>query len=90
MEQSGFVWPIVDTRVKFVRPVKFDQVIDVTATLLEWEYRVKIAYTVGDESGECMTKGHTIQVAVSLADGEMHVGAPQALEQRLRDRGYIE
>jgi acyl-CoA thioester hydrolase len=90
MEESGFLWPIVDTRVKFVKPVCFDQVIAVTARMLEWEYRVKIAYTVCDESGVCLTKGHTIQVAVNISSGEMHVGAPEALETRLRSRGYIE
>ena len=90
MEESGFLWPIVDTRVKFVKPVCFDQVIAVTASMLEWEYRVKIAYTVCDESGECLTKGHTIQVAVNISNREMHVGAPEALETRLRSRGYIE
>jgi acyl-CoA thioester hydrolase len=90
MEESGFVWPVVDTRVKFVKPARYGQVIAVTASLLEWEYRVKIAYRVCDESGECLTKGHTIQVAVNIGNGEMHLGAPEVLETRLRSRGYIE
>ena len=90
MEETGFGWPIVDTRVKYVKSVCYGEMITVTASLLEWEYRIKIAYTVRDESGECMTKGHTIQVAVNIGSGEMHLGAPDALETRLRTGGYIE
>lgn len=83
MADSGYVWPIVDTRVKFVLPIHFDQTIEVRATLLEWEYRLKIAYAVYGEDGQCATKGYTIQVAVDANSGELFMGSPSELLQRI-------
>ena len=51
MAESGFMWPIVDTRVKYIRAVSYDHIIHVTATLVEWEYRLKIEYEIHDDTG---------------------------------------
>jgi acyl-CoA thioester hydrolase len=83
MADSGYVWPIVDTRVKFILPVHFDQIIEVSATLLEWEYRLKVAYQVIAEDRQCTTKGYTIQVAVDANTGELCLGSPAELLQRI-------
>jgi acyl-CoA thioester hydrolase len=83
MEESGYVWPIVDTRVRYIRPIYYDQRILVHATLLESEYRLKIAYEIRDEDGEKLTKGYTTQVAVDMQSGELCVGSPGALIDRL-------
>jgi len=83
MANSGYIWPIVDTRVKFILPVKFDETIRIEATLMEWEYRLKIAYKVFGENGECATKAHTIQVAVDAKSGELCMGSPSDLMKRI-------
>jgi acyl-CoA thioester hydrolase len=83
MADSGYVWPIVDTRVKFILPIRFDQTIQVKASLLEWEYRLKIAYEIFDADGQRATKGYTIQVAVDANTGELCMGLPSALLQRI-------
>jgi acyl-CoA thioester hydrolase len=83
MAESGYVWPIVDTRVKYIRAVSYDHVIRVTAKLVEWEYRLKIEYEIHDDTGFCVTKGHTTQVAVDAATGELCIGSPPALLDRL-------
>jgi acyl-CoA thioester hydrolase len=83
MADSGYVWPIVDTRVKFILPVKFDQTIRIKATLIEWEYRLKIAYEVLDEDGQRATKAYTIQVAVDANTGELRMGSPSELLSRI-------
>ena len=83
MADSGFVWPIVDTRVKFILPIHFDQEIEVRATLLEWEYRLKVEYEVLDESGQRATNGYTIQVAVDAETGELCIGSPSVLLQKI-------
>jgi len=87
MQESGYLWPIIDTRVRFARPIRYDQVIEVTAGLLEWEYRLKIAYEIRDESGERLTRACTVQVAVDGRSGTLCLGAPDALVQRLEARG---
>lgn len=85
MSASGYVWPIVDMRVKYVRPVRYQQRIIVQATLVEYENRLKIDYRCRDAvSGEVLTKAHTIQVAVSAATGEMSLESPAALVEKVR------
>lgn len=37
MMASGYVWPIIDTRVKYVKSIPYDHKIRVEATLTEWE-----------------------------------------------------
>lgn len=84
MMESGFYWPIVQATVKYIRPVGFDSRITIVARLIEWEYRLKIEYEVFDEQNRRTTTGHTVQVAVSASTGEMHIGAPDVLRERLR------
>ena len=84
MARSGYSWPVVDMRLKYVRPAKFGQHIRATATLKEWEYRLKIVYEITDiASGEKLTKAYTTQVAVDLKTGEMCYESPAVLAQRL-------
>jgi acyl-CoA thioester hydrolase len=84
MAESGYAWPIVDMRLKYVNPARFGQRIRVTATLKEWEYRLKINYEVADaETGEKLTKGYTTQVAVDMNSGEMCYESPPILAARL-------
>lgn len=85
MDASGFMWPVVDVRVKFVRPARYAQRLAVTAELEEWENRLKISYRVCDaETGEVLTKGHTIQCAVDRETGELQFVSPRALLDRLQ------
>jgi acyl-CoA thioester hydrolase len=83
MAESGYLWPIVDTRVKFIQALKYDQRVRVHASLVEWEYRIKIAYTIYDESENCVTEGYTVQVAVDAKSGELCIGSPPTLLGRL-------
>ncbi|MDZ7668578.1 MAG: acyl-CoA thioesterase [Gammaproteobacteria bacterium] len=83
MAASGLVWPIVDTRVRFLRSVSFDQRLEVTASLEEWQYRLHIGYAIHDADGHRVTEGYTIQVPVDAATGEMCFGMPAALYERI-------
>jgi acyl-CoA thioester hydrolase len=84
MAESGYAWPVVDMRLKYVRPAEFGQRICVTATLKEWEYRLKIIYEITDaETGEKLTKGYTVQVAVDRDSGEMCYESPSILASKL-------
>lgn len=85
MAGSGYLWPIVDMRIKYVRPVRFAQEVRVRATLTEWENRLLIDYRITDAgSGEVLTKAHTIQVAVDAASQELCLECPPALVERVR------
>ena len=84
MRDSGYAWPVVDMRIKYYRPVRFNQKIVVEATVAEWENRLKVSYLIRDAaSGERLTTGYTIQVAVSLESQEMLFESPKVLLERL-------
>ena len=84
MRESGFAWPIVDMRLKYVRSAAFQQPLIVRAEIVEWENRLKIDYRIRDAAtGAVLTKAHTIQVAVDMATREMRYVCPPVLWQRL-------
>ena len=85
MERSGFAWPIVDMRLKYVRPVKFAQQVKVTATLLEYETRLRIAYRITNiDTGETLTKAETTQFPVSISTGQVSLSSPDPLVDGVR------
>lgn len=85
MAESGYVFPIVDLHVKYVRPIRFGQVFTVTATLAEYENRIRIDYRIRDaKTGELLTKARTVQLAVREADGELCFDCPAAFTDKVR------
>jgi len=84
MEKSGYAWPVVDLRIKYVKPVKFKQKIIVNASLVEYENRIKIEYLITDkESNKRLTKGYTIQAAVDMKNNTLCYQSPAILLKRL-------
>ncbi|SEF60217.1 acyl-CoA thioesterase [Marinobacterium lutimaris] len=84
MKASGYAWPVIDLHIRYAKPLRFQQVIKVEAKLVEWENRLKVAYTLRDSAtGERLTRGHTVQVAVELESGEMQYVSPPVLFERL-------
>lgn len=84
MWKSGYLWPVVDMRLKYVKSARFGQCIRVSATLAEWEHRLKINYRICDAaSGEKLSQGYTTQVAVDSQTGEMCYQSPPVLAQKL-------
>ena len=84
MRASGYMWPIVECNLKYVRPATYGQVLRVVATLLEYENRIRIGYEIRDAaSGERLTKGYTIQVAVDAVSGELQFISPSVVSTNL-------
>ena len=80
MRDAGYAWPIIDVQLRYIRGARFNQRIVVRADLLEWENRLKINYLITDaETGERMTRGSTVQVAVEIASREMLLASPSVL-----------
>ena len=88
MRDAGYAWPVIDVQLRYMRGARFNQRILVRADLIEWENRLKINYLITDaETGERMTRGSTVQVAVEIASREMLLASPkvfvEAIEQAL-------
>jgi acyl-CoA thioester hydrolase len=84
MRDSGYIWPIIDLQVRYIKAITFKQRIIVEATLKEWEYRLKIDYLIRDAKTQArLTKGTTIQVAVDAANKELCLVSPTILLEKL-------
>ena len=78
MLESGYGWPVIDLQLRYVRGAVFGQRINVRASLVEWENRLKIDYLITDvATGERLTRASTVQVAVSLEGHEMQLVSPK-------------
>lgn len=88
MQASGYMWPIVDMRTKYIGSAVFTQKIMVKAELVEYESRLKINYVICcAASGKKLTKGYTVQVAIDIASKEMQYVAPQILLDKISSLG---
>ncbi len=84
MEASGYAWPVIDMRIRYPQPLRFQQKVRVKATLVEWENRLKVNYLISDAgTGKRLTKAYTVQVAVDVASGEMLYVSPDIVLQKL-------
>jgi acyl-CoA thioester hydrolase len=83
MARSGYSWPIIDLHLRYVKSAKFGEVIDVKATLREWEHRLRIDYLATDAGGLRVCKGTSIQVAVDMKTHEMCLRSPDVLFRKL-------
>ena len=84
MKDSGYAWPVVDLKVKYVRPAQFGQIIKVICQLKEYENRLVLSYLIIDpHTQQKLTKGETTQVAVDMASGEMQLVSPPVLLAKL-------
>jgi acyl-CoA thioester hydrolase len=84
MMATGYLWPVVDCRLKYIHPIRYGQIVRVEAHLLEYENRLKISYLLTDAgTGERLTRATTIQVAILAVTGEMLFENPRGLVQSI-------
>jgi acyl-CoA thioester hydrolase len=66
-------------QIKYVRPILPDRTIEVTATLMEYDPRIRIKYVIADSAtGEVLTRAQTTQVTVERATNELCYETPAA------------
>jgi acyl-CoA thioester hydrolase len=84
MKESGYAWPIIELKTRYIKPAAFGQDILVRARIADYELRLKIDYLITDAaSGKRLTKGHTVQVAVDAERGELLLASPPILLRKL-------
>lgn len=85
MKASGFMFPIVDMQIKYIQPLVFEQQVIVTASLVEWEYRLKIHYFIRDAlTHAVLSKAHTVQAAVDAHTKLLRIGSPDVLIDKVK------
>src|SRR5688500_8381099 len=84
MLASGFLWPVIDLRVKYVRAARYQDRLQVRASLVDWQQRLTINYRITDaNTGERVVRAQTIQIAVRPPANEMLFAMPACLTDRV-------
>ncbi|MCU0949979.1 MAG: acyl-CoA thioesterase [Burkholderiaceae bacterium] len=84
MADSGILWPVTEMKLRYLQPARLGQRLRVTATIVEHEERLKIAYEIRDAAGgRRLTRASTVQVPVKMPEGQLLYTAPAALRARL-------
>ena len=85
MRASGYVWPVIDLQLRYMKPARFGQRITVRAELVEWENRLKLHYLITDsQNGERLSRASSVQVAVRVETRELQLVSPPALIDAVR------
>ena len=80
LKDTGYMWPVVECHLKYIRPLRYGMRVRVKATLVECENRVKIAYLLSDDAtGERLNKAWTVQLAVKGDTGELAFELPPSV-----------
>lgn len=83
MVDSGYAWPVIEMKIRYAQPLRFQQLIRVEASLIEIENRMKIEYRIFDaDSGRRLTKAYTVQVALCMETQEMLFASPSVLLEK--------
>ena len=84
MRDSGFMWPIVDSRIRYVSPAVYDDRLVVAAVIVEWELRLVIKYfVIHHENKKVLTKGQTVQVPLDGETKALCFGRPEILDSKI-------
>ena len=85
MLESGFLWPVVDSQIKYVHPLTLNQEVKVIAFLTEWEFKLTVDYQLENEDGQVCTRARTVQVPVDAATTELRLGCPPVFVQKVEE-----
>lgn len=84
MKASGYVWPVVDFRIKYIRPMFLRTKYRIEATLVEFENRMKINYQIKDfKTHQVLTKATSIQVAIKEGQTHMEFATPKVFQDKV-------
>lgn len=84
MAAYGQIWPIVDTRVRYLKSIPFGSTVNVYAQIVEWEFRLRIFYRINEPDGTLLNEAYTVQVPVDAATENLIIGAPAHLRERIQ------
>lgn len=84
MKASGYAWPIVDLRSRFILPIQYGDQLKVAAIITEWDLRLVVKYLVINKTNKnVVTRGQSIQVPLDMETMSMRFGCPEFLKQKI-------
>ena len=85
MKNLGYAFPIVELKVKYIRPCVFSQQIVINVELVETENFLVFNYEIIDKSSKIkICKAETKQMCVDIATKESLFAIPDCVTERLK------
>jgi acyl-CoA thioester hydrolase len=82
MKAAGYAFPVIDIRLKFIRPLRFGDQVRARAILDEYENRLRINYEIFGPDGEMSTKAVSTQMACRVG-GNSLFECPRAFTEKV-------
>ena len=80
MEQSGYLFPVIEISAKYMGPLRFRDQARVKAVLVEYENRLRIQYEIYNiKTGLLTTKGVSTQMAYDIKARDSCFACPKIL-----------
>lgn len=87
MREKCFAYPIVKLNLKYIKPAKFRQRIQVEVQLTEYNSYLEFYYIIRDvETKMKLTEGSTTQVAVNMRTTQMEYQIPQDFQNTILEQ----
>lgn len=64
MEKDGYTWPVIETNCKFKKYLKYKDKIEISASISEYKYKLKIDYLI-KKNKKVVAQAYTIQIPIS-------------------------
>ncbi len=85
MLESGYSFPVTTIKVKYIKPLKFNDNAKITAHLIEYENRIRIKYEIFNEKGELTTRAESTQMAFNISKMESEFVCPEVFVNRVNE-----
>lgn len=84
LAEDGYMLYVVRNEAKYLRPVRLHDTILIKATLVEWEYLIRIKYEIWEkEHAVLCTKGMSEQMIATISDGKALLQLPETYRMRI-------
>jgi len=84
MEKSGYAFPVVEVRAKYISPLRLRDRARIRAVLIEYENRLLIRYEIRNaQTGVLTTKGSSAQMAYDIKNRESCFTCPPILIKKV-------
>ncbi|MCR5725738.1 MAG: acyl-CoA thioesterase [Treponema sp.] len=84
MEESGYVFPVTEVKVKYMKSLRFGDTCRAKAILDEYENMLRMHFELYNaETGELTTKGTVSQMCVEVKTGESQFVCPKVFTDKV-------
>jgi acyl-CoA thioester hydrolase len=84
MKEKGYVFPVIRSMVKHIRPLRLDDEFTCTAVLKEYRVKIVLDFEIKlISNGKVCAKGRSEQVALLVPDMEMAFKIPEEIQEAL-------